>query len=72
MVYLNYNFKCDLLVELSENKLSDNTLSDNNFASELVKNRFFFKPITIDKIIIFVIIIVIYLFKQSGHIRSVT
>ena len=52
MVYLNYNFKCDLLVELSENKLSDNTLSDNNFASELVKNRFFFKPITIDKIII--------------------
>ena len=33
---LNYNFECDWLIELSDNKLSD-----NNLASELVENRSF-------------------------------
>ena len=51
LVDLNYNFKCDWLIELSDNKLSnnklsdnklsDNKLSDNNLASELVENRSF-------------------------------
>ena len=44
LVDLNYNFECDWLIELSDNKLSDNKLSnnklsDNNLASELVENR---------------------------------
>ena len=70
LVYLNYNFECDWLIELSDNKLSDNKLSDNklsdnklsdnNLTSELVENRSFFKPITIEEIvIIFMIKIVI-------------
>ena len=37
LVDINYNFECDLLTELSDNKLSD-----NKFASELVENRSFF------------------------------
>ena len=46
LVDLNYNFKCDWLIELSDdnlsnNKLSENKLSDNNSASELVENRSF-------------------------------
>ena len=46
LVYLNYSFECDWLIELSDNKLSDNKLSnnklsDNNLASELVENRSF-------------------------------
>ena len=46
LVDLNYNFECDWLIELSDNKLSDNKvsdnkLSDNNLASELVGNRSF-------------------------------
>ena len=46
LVDLNYSFKCDWLIELSDNelsnnKLSNNKLSDNNLASELVKNRSF-------------------------------
>jgi len=49
LVDLNYNFECDLLIELSDNKLSNNKLSDNNLASELVEN----KPITIEEIVIF-------------------
>ena len=61
LVDLNYNFECDWLIELSDNKLSDNKLSnnkqsDNNLASELVENRSFFKPITIEETIIFMII----------------
>ena len=36
MVDLDYNFECDWLIELSDNKLSDNNLSDNNLASELL------------------------------------
>jgi len=45
LVDLNYNFECDWLIELSDNKLSDNKLSDNILRSELVENRSFFKPI---------------------------
>ena len=46
LVDLNYNFECDGLVQLPDNKLSDNKLSDsklsdNNLASELVGNRSF-------------------------------
>jgi len=60
LVELNYNFECDWLIELSDNKLSDNKLSDNklsdnNLTSELVENRSFFKPITIEEIVIFMI-----------------
>ena len=43
--FLNYNFECDWLIELS----------DNNLASELVENKSFFKPITIEEIVIFMI-----------------
>ena len=43
LVDLNYNFECDWLIELSDNKLSDNELSDNNLTSELVENRSFLK-----------------------------
>ena len=40
--------------ELSDNKLSNNKISNDNLApSELVKNRSFFKPITIEEIIIY-------------------
>ena len=38
---LNYNFECDWLIELSDNKLSDNKLSDNNLTNGLVENRSF-------------------------------
>ena len=34
MADLNYNFECDWLTELSDNKLSD-----NNLATELAENR---------------------------------
>jgi len=34
MYALNYNFECDWLIELLNNKLSD-----NNLAGELVENR---------------------------------
>ena len=59
LVDLNCIFKCELIElsdnKLSNNKLSNNKLSDNNLASELVKNRTFFKPITSEKIVIFMI-----------------
>ena len=55
MVDLNYNFECDWFVELSDNKLSENKLSANNLASKLVGNRSFFKPITVEEIVIFMI-----------------
>ena len=45
LVDLKYYFECDWLIELS----------DNNLASELVENRSFFKPITIEEIVIFMI-----------------
>jgi len=51
----DYNFECDWLIELSDNKLSNNKLSDNNLANELVENRSFFKPITVEEIVIFMI-----------------
>ena len=51
LVDLNYNYEFDWFVELSNNKLSD-----NNLASELVGNTSFFKPITIEEIVIFMII----------------
>ena len=57
LVDLNCNFECDWLIELSGNKLSD-----NNLASELVKNRSFLKPITIEEIVIFIISCVIEMF----------
>ena len=41
LVNLNYNFECDWIIELSDNKVSDNKLSDNNLTSELVGNRSF-------------------------------
>ena len=50
LVDLNYNFECDWLIELSNTKLPN-----NNFESELVENRSFFKPITIEEIVIFMI-----------------
>ena len=53
LVDLNYNFECDWLIELSDNKLSESKLSNNNLTSELVENRSFFKPITIEEIVIF-------------------
>ena len=56
LVDLNYNFECDCLIELSNNKRSNNKLSGNNLASELVERRSFFKPITIEGIVIFMII----------------
>ena len=45
-VNFNYNFECDWIIELSDNKLSDNKvsdnkLSDNSLTSELVGNRSF-------------------------------
>ena len=57
--YGDWNQGCDglldWLTELSDNKLSDNKLSDNHLTSELVENRSFFKPITIEEIVIFMI-----------------
>ena len=50
LVDINYNFECDWLIELSDNKLSDNKL-----ASEWVENKSFLKPITIEEIVIFMI-----------------
>jgi len=50
LVDISYNFESDWLIELSDNKLSD-----NNLTSELVENRSFFKPITIEEIVIFMI-----------------
>ena len=55
MVDLNPNFECDWLIELFDNKLSDNRLSNKNLASELVENRSFLKPSTIEEIEIFMI-----------------
>ena len=51
LVDLNYNFECDWFDELSDNNLAR--------ASELVGHRVFFKPITIEEIVIFMINVVI-------------
>ena len=45
LVDLIFNFERNWLIELC----------DNNLASELVENRSFFKPITIEEIVIFMI-----------------
>ena len=47
LVDLNYNFECDWLIELSDNKLSNNKLSNN----KLSDNKTFLKPITIEEIV---------------------
>ena len=57
LVDLNYNFECDWFVKLQLWMwlvcwTADNKLFDNNLASELVG---FFKPITIEEIVIFMI-----------------
>ena len=62
LVNLNYNFECDWLIELSDNKLFNNKLPHNNLASELVENRRFFKPVTIEEIVILIINAVIPFF----------
>ena len=51
-------FECDWLIELSDNKVSNGKPSDNNLAGELVENRSFFRPITIQAIVIFTMIII--------------
>ena len=56
--------------KLSDNRLSDNKLSDNNLASELVWNRSFFKPITIEEIVIFMIMMVKSLCLREGFLFS--
>ena len=73
LVYLSYYFECDWLTELSDNKLSNNKmsddkLSDDNLASELGENRTFLNQSrnnrgTIEKIVNFVINIVIILYR---------
>ena len=45
-------------------ELSNNKLFDNNLASELVENRRFFKPITIEEIVVFMIIYVIVCYHR--------
>jgi len=55
LVDLNNNFGCDWPIELYDNKASNNKLSDNNLGSELVEKQEFFKPITIEEIVIFMI-----------------
>ena len=50
LVDLNYNFKCDWLIKLHNNKLSN-----NNLASEIVESRSFLKPITIQEVVIFMV-----------------
>ena len=59
--WFKLQFECDWVIELSDNKLSENTncpikkVSDYNLASELVANRCFYKSITIEQIVTFLI-----------------
>ena len=46
LVNFNYNFECDWLIELSDNKLSDNELSDN----ELSDNKLSDNKVSDDKL----------------------
>ena len=55
--WLNYNFECDWLIELSDNKLSNDKLSNNKLSDNNLTNRF--KPITIKVILIFMNIMTI-------------
>ena len=41
LVDLNYNFECNWLIKVADNKLAKNKLSDNNLENELVENRSF-------------------------------
>ena len=41
LVDLNYNFECDCLIELSDNKLSDKKLSDNKLSDNNLTSEFF-------------------------------
>ena len=43
------------MLGLSDDKLSNNKLSGNNLASEFVEKKEFFKPITIELIVVFMI-----------------
>ena len=63
LVDLNYNFECDWLIALSDNKLSNNKLSDNNLSSELVEKRN-----GIEEIVIFMISIIILLLMLSASV----
>ena len=40
LVDLNYNFECDWLVGLSDNKLSDNKVSDNKLLTTRMDLRY--------------------------------
>ena len=55
LVDLKYNFECDWLIELSDNKLCN-----DNLASELVEKKEFFKLITTEEIVISMIKCVIH------------
>ena len=60
---LNYNFKCDWLIELFNDKLSD-----NNLASKFVEIGVF-KPIAIEKIVI--LMVMILLLELMVHVSFV-
>ena len=64
LVDLNYNFECHRLIELSGNKLSN-----NNLASELVEKRSFFKRVTVEEIVIFMISPIIIAFYKRQQIQ---
>ena len=59
LVDLNYNFECDWLIELSDNKMTA-----NNSANELVENWSFLKPKIIEEIEIFIINLYIAAFQN--------
>ena len=67
LVNFNYNFECDWIIELSDNKVSGNKLSDNSLTSELVGKKEFFKPITIKVIVHCLWIIRTYLYKFTNN-----
>ena len=74
LVDLNYNFECDWLIllsddKLSNNKLSNKKLSDYSLASELVENGSLLKPIIIEEIEIFMIKIVKESWTYSNDLR---
>ena len=39
LFHFNYNFECDWIIELSDNKLADNKMSNNNLERDLVEYR---------------------------------
>lgn len=56
LIGLNYNFECDQLINLSDNKLSD-----NNLAIELVENRSFLNQSQAKKWYIYIYIIMLWI-----------